>query len=161
MRPERRRGGHVIRRRRKKVLDTRSARRALSPQNMDRKRETTTLAVHRCRFVDYAPSSITALAYPPLPLPSLKGKKKTTAGKQPSNSGSSPSAMPMATSISANGWAQTASHSAPKHGSSGRSLRVVLCLRSANLTKLITRPSPAHTHPRSTRSHSCYATQTI
>ena len=56
---------------------------ALTPQNMDRKRETTTLAVHRCRFVDYAPSSITALAYPPLPLPSLKGKKKTTAGKQP------------------------------------------------------------------------------
>ncbi|KAF9480459.1 WD40 repeat-like protein [Pholiota conissans] len=50
---------------------------------MDRKRETTTLALHRCRFVDYAPSAITALAYPPLPLPSVKGKKKTTAGKQP------------------------------------------------------------------------------
>lgn len=50
---------------------------------MDRKKETTTLAVHRCRFVDYAPSAITALAYPPLPLPSVKGKKKTTAGKQP------------------------------------------------------------------------------
>jgi len=50
---------------------------------MDRKRETTTLSVHRCRFVDYAPSAITALAYPPLPLPSVKGKKKTTAGKQP------------------------------------------------------------------------------
>ncbi|KAF8971560.1 WD40-repeat-containing domain protein [Flammula alnicola] len=50
---------------------------------MDKKRETTTLSVHRCRFVDYAPSAITALAYPPLPLPSVKGKKKTTAGKQP------------------------------------------------------------------------------
>ncbi|KAG1871158.1 WD40-repeat-containing domain protein [Suillus tomentosus] len=34
------------------------------------------LAVHRCRFVDYAPSPITALAFPPLPLPSLKGKKR-------------------------------------------------------------------------------------
>lgn len=34
------------------------------------------IAVHRCRFVDYSPSPITALAFPPLPLPSLKGKKK-------------------------------------------------------------------------------------
>ncbi|KAH9487140.1 U3 small nucleolar RNA-associated protein 4-like protein [Psilocybe cubensis] len=50
---------------------------------MDKRKETTTLSVHRCRFVDYAPSAITALAYPPLPLPSVKGKKKTTAGKQP------------------------------------------------------------------------------
>ncbi|KAF8895039.1 WD40-repeat-containing domain protein [Gymnopilus junonius] len=50
---------------------------------MDKKRDTTTLSVHRCRFVDFAPSAITALAYPPLPLPSVKGKKKTTAGKQP------------------------------------------------------------------------------
>jgi U3 small nucleolar RNA-associated protein 4 len=50
------------------------------PEN---KREPTTLAVHRCRFVDYAPSAITALTYPPLPLPSVKGKKKTTKGKQP------------------------------------------------------------------------------
>ncbi|PPQ90453.1 hypothetical protein CVT25_014971 [Psilocybe cyanescens] len=50
---------------------------------MDKKRESTTLSLHRCRFVDYAPSAITALAYPPLPLPSVKGKKKTTAGKQP------------------------------------------------------------------------------
>ncbi|KAF9557862.1 WD40 repeat-like protein [Agrocybe pediades] len=51
---------------------------------MDKKRDNpTTLSVHRCRFVDYAPSAITALAYPPLPLPSVKGKKKTTAGKQP------------------------------------------------------------------------------
>ncbi|KAJ3508306.1 hypothetical protein NLJ89_g5832 [Agrocybe chaxingu] len=50
---------------------------------MEKKRETTTLSVHRCRFVDYAPSAITALAYPPLSLPSIKGKKKTAAGKQP------------------------------------------------------------------------------
>ncbi|KAG1749712.1 WD40 repeat-like protein [Suillus paluster] len=34
------------------------------------------IAVHRCRFVDYSPSPITALAFPPLPLPSLKGKKR-------------------------------------------------------------------------------------
>ncbi|KAG0702695.1 WD40 repeat-like protein [Suillus ampliporus] len=34
------------------------------------------VAVHRCRFVDYSPSPITALAFPPLPLPSLKGKKR-------------------------------------------------------------------------------------
>ncbi|KAF8807204.1 WD40 repeat-like protein [Phlegmacium glaucopus] len=44
--------------------------------------DTTTLSVHRCRFIDYTPSAITALAFPPLPLPSVKGKKKTTAGKQ-------------------------------------------------------------------------------
>ncbi|EPQ60935.1 WD40 repeat-like protein [Gloeophyllum trabeum ATCC 11539] len=37
--------------------------------------DTTTLSVHRCRFVDYTPSAITALAFPPLPLPSVKGKK--------------------------------------------------------------------------------------
>lgn len=35
-----------------------------------------TVAVHRCRFVDYDPSAVTALAFPPLPLPtSSKGKK--------------------------------------------------------------------------------------
>ncbi|KAH9996575.1 WD40 repeat-like protein [Russula vinacea] len=34
--------------------------------------ETTTLSVHRCRFVDFNPSSITALAFPPLPLPSIR-----------------------------------------------------------------------------------------
>ncbi|TFK41379.1 WD40-repeat-containing domain protein [Crucibulum laeve] len=51
---------------------------------MDKRREsTTTLSVHRCRFVDYAPSAVTTLAFPPLPLPSVKGKKKTTPGKQP------------------------------------------------------------------------------
>ena len=41
---------------------------------------TSTLAVHRCRFVDYTPSPVTALCFPPLPLPSIKGKK--TASKQ-------------------------------------------------------------------------------
>ena len=40
--------------------------------------ETTTLSVHRCRFVDFTPSAITALAFPPLPLPSIKGNKKRT-----------------------------------------------------------------------------------
>ncbi|TFK57442.1 WD40 repeat-like protein [Heliocybe sulcata] len=37
--------------------------------------DSTALSVHRCRFVDYTPSAITALAFPPLPLPSVKGKK--------------------------------------------------------------------------------------
>ncbi|VDB99402.1 unnamed protein product [Peniophora sp. CBMAI 1063] len=37
-----------------------------------------TLLVHRCRFVDYSPAAITALAFPPLPLPSPKGKKKAS-----------------------------------------------------------------------------------
>ncbi|KAG1715787.1 hypothetical protein ID866_1363 [Astraeus odoratus] len=32
------------------------------------------LALHRCRFVDYSPSPITALAFPPLPLPSLRAR---------------------------------------------------------------------------------------
>ena len=32
--------------------------------------------VHRCRFVDYLPAAITALAFPPLPIPSLKGGAK-------------------------------------------------------------------------------------
>lgn len=48
--------------------------------------ETTTLSVHRCRFVDFTPSSITALAFPPLPLPSIKGKGKNkvaSAGRVP------------------------------------------------------------------------------
>ncbi|KZV77615.1 WD40 repeat-like protein [Peniophora sp. CONT] len=39
---------------------------------------TSTLLVHRCRFVDYSPAAITALAFPPLPLPSVKGKKKAS-----------------------------------------------------------------------------------
>ena len=37
--------------------------------------EGTALAVHRCRFVAFSPSAITALAFPPLRLPSVKGKK--------------------------------------------------------------------------------------
>ena len=41
--------------------------------------ETTTLSVHRCRFVDFTPSSITALAFPPLPLPPIKGKGQKKA----------------------------------------------------------------------------------
>ena len=37
-----------------------------------------TVAVHRCRFVDYTPTAITAIAIPPLPLPRVKGKGKET-----------------------------------------------------------------------------------
>ncbi|KAJ7071242.1 WD40-repeat-containing domain protein [Mycena amicta] len=37
------------------------------------------LAVHRCRFVNFTPSAITAIAFPPLPLP----KKPSSLGKQP------------------------------------------------------------------------------
>lgn len=37
------------------------------------------LALHRCRFVDASPSPITALAFPPLPLPALTAK---ATGKQ-------------------------------------------------------------------------------
>ncbi|CAL1696492.1 unnamed protein product [Somion occarium] len=44
--------------------------------------EGTTLSVHRCRFVDYQPSAVTALAFPPLPLPSVKGKKKAASRKR-------------------------------------------------------------------------------
>jgi hypothetical protein len=40
--------------------------------------DTTAIAVHRCRFVDYAPSPITALAFPPLPLPSRSPKSATS-----------------------------------------------------------------------------------
>jgi hypothetical protein len=29
-------------------------------------------SVHRCRFVDFNPSAITAVAFPPLPLPTIK-----------------------------------------------------------------------------------------
>lgn len=42
-----------------------------------------TLAVHRCRFIDFTPSAITAIAFPPLPLPSAKGKKKADVGNHP------------------------------------------------------------------------------
>lgn len=47
------------------------------------KRNAATVSVHRCRFVDYAPSAITALAFPPLPLPSIKGKKKARNASKP------------------------------------------------------------------------------
>ena len=36
--------------------------------------DTATFAVHRCRFVDFTPSAITAITFPPLRLPSVKGK---------------------------------------------------------------------------------------
>lgn len=39
----------------------------------------TPIALHRCRFVDYSPSPITALTFSPSPLPSLRSK---TAGKK-------------------------------------------------------------------------------
>ncbi|KAI0639180.1 WD40 repeat-like protein [Trametes polyzona] len=42
-----------------------------------------TLAVHRCRFVDFAPSAVTALCFPPLPLPSVKGKKAANSNTFP------------------------------------------------------------------------------
>ncbi|KLO20437.1 WD40 repeat-like protein [Schizopora paradoxa] len=35
-----------------------------------------TLSVHRCRFVDYSPAAITAIAFPPLALPSAKTFKQ-------------------------------------------------------------------------------------
>ncbi|KAJ6519601.1 WD40-repeat-containing domain protein [Mycena sanguinolenta] len=44
--------------------------------------DATTLALHRCRFVDFNPSPITALAFPPLSLPS-PNKKPSSFGKQP------------------------------------------------------------------------------
>lgn len=45
--------------------------------------EPNTLAVHRCRFIDYNPSAVTALAFPPLPLPSVKGKKSPGTDQLP------------------------------------------------------------------------------
>ncbi|KAI8995336.1 WD40 repeat-like protein [Trametes punicea] len=42
-----------------------------------------TLAVHRCRFVDFTPSAVTALCFPPLPLPSVKGKKAASSSTFP------------------------------------------------------------------------------
>ncbi|KAJ3919467.1 WD40 repeat-like protein [Lentinula edodes] len=36
---------------------------------------TSTVSVHRCRFIDLDPSAITAIAFPPLPLPSIKRQK--------------------------------------------------------------------------------------
>jgi hypothetical protein len=64
---------------RKKTRDLRAT--TLSDRAME---ITTTLTVHRCRFVDFSPSSVTALAFPPLPLLSIKGKQGATAeGKVP------------------------------------------------------------------------------
>ncbi|KAF8592053.1 WD40 repeat-like protein [Ramaria rubella] len=40
---------------------------------------TSTVSVHRCRFVDYTPTAITAIALPPLPLPLAKLKRKQPA----------------------------------------------------------------------------------
>ena len=41
--------------------------------------QSTNLSVHRCRFIDYTPSPITALAFPPLSLPPIKGKHLSAA----------------------------------------------------------------------------------
>ncbi|KAI0786033.1 WD40 repeat-like protein [Abortiporus biennis] len=41
----------------------------------------TPVSVHRCRFVDFTPAAITALAFPPLPLPSVKGKRSSLKHK--------------------------------------------------------------------------------
>lgn len=46
-----------------------------------------TLAVHRCRFVDYTPSAITAITFPPLPLPSISHKDKNPSINQSSRFG--------------------------------------------------------------------------
>ncbi|TFK76861.1 WD40 repeat-like protein [Pluteus cervinus] len=40
------------------------------------------LSVHRCRFVDYAPSAITALAFSPLPLPSVRHTKRAQSAQK-------------------------------------------------------------------------------
>lgn len=48
--------------------------------------EPTAIAVHRCRFVDYNPSAITAVAFPPSPLPPATGKN-TSIGNRPSRFG--------------------------------------------------------------------------
>ena len=46
--------------------------------------DTATFAVHRCRFVDFTPSAITAISFPPLPLPLPSSKGKNPAvGNQP------------------------------------------------------------------------------
>ncbi|KAL0579813.1 U3 small nucleolar RNA-associated protein [Marasmius crinis-equi] len=41
--------------------------------------DSSSIAVHRCRFVDFDPSAITALAFPPLPLPSAKKTASTSS----------------------------------------------------------------------------------
>jgi U3 small nucleolar RNA-associated protein 4 len=43
-----------------------------------------TFAVHRCRFVDFTPSAITTITFPPLPLLLLSAKgKNLEVGNQP------------------------------------------------------------------------------
>ncbi|KAF5337342.1 hypothetical protein D9611_003236 [Ephemerocybe angulata] len=42
-----------------------------------------TVPVHRCRFVDNTPSAITALAFPPLPLPAVKRNRKPAESIKP------------------------------------------------------------------------------
>ncbi|XP_006454787.1 hypothetical protein AGABI2DRAFT_198370 [Agaricus bisporus var. bisporus H97] len=51
----------------------------------DRRKDShaTSFAVHRCRFVDYAPSAVTALAFPPSPLPAVNRTRRKTTGKKP------------------------------------------------------------------------------
>lgn len=39
---------------------------------------TQALAVHRCRFVDYNPAAISAIAFPPLGIPSTSSLKSTS-----------------------------------------------------------------------------------
>jgi len=59
---------------------------ALSSMDSSTATTATTLHVHRCRFVDYTPSAVTALAFPPLPLPSgTKGKERETNASQATN----------------------------------------------------------------------------
>lgn len=41
--------------------------------------EPSTVAVHRCRFVEYTPAAITALAFPPPPLPLISEKAAAKA----------------------------------------------------------------------------------
>ncbi|KAJ7225739.1 WD40-repeat-containing domain protein [Mycena pura] len=48
--------------------------------------DATTLALHRCRFIDFTPSPITALAFPSFPLPH-PNKKSSSFGKQPARFG--------------------------------------------------------------------------
>ena len=48
------------------------------------------LSIHRCRFVDFTPSAISALAFPPLPLPRLrKGRVVFDSGAETASGSSS------------------------------------------------------------------------
>jgi U3 small nucleolar RNA-associated protein 4 len=48
--------------------------------------DTAKLSVHRCRFVDFTPAAITALAFPPLNLPSPRPANKGKAKLSPTYS---------------------------------------------------------------------------